>query len=114
MTTGQERQSAIRWAVFAALLSVYWLTNSGFDVTEGLDDLCLAGHLLQTRTLGFERNPGGISAAGPDGRFYLSHDVGNSVALLPAAFTGRLIAGPLAEGAGRRCSDRLTGFAASF
>jgi hypothetical protein len=115
MTMATERRPrAIGWALFAALLSVYWLTNSGFDVTEGLDDLCLAGHLLQTRTLGFERDPGGISAAGPDGRFYMSHDVGNAVALLPAAFAGRLVAGHGAEGAGRRCSDRLTVFAASF
>jgi hypothetical protein len=114
MTMSCDRRGyGIRWALFAALLSVYWLTNSGFDVTEGLDDLCLAGHLVETGTIGFERDPRGISAAGPDGRFYMSHDIGNAVALVPAAVIGRWLS-RTAPGGGRRCSDRFTVFAASF
>ena len=42
----ERRERAIRWALFAALSRVYWLTNSGVDVTAGLDDLSLAGHLV--------------------------------------------------------------------
>lgn len=42
----ERRERAIRWALFPALLRVFWLTNSGVGVTEGLDDLCLARPLV--------------------------------------------------------------------
>jgi hypothetical protein len=95
------------------VLLVCALTNSGFDVTEGSEDLTLAARLIDAHTVAFDADPGGTSAPGPDGRFYLSHEAGNALPLLPVVWltrhpaSGR--AAPLTDSSGR-----MTAFLASF
>jgi hypothetical protein len=84
-----RRRLTTRASIWLVLVSVYALSNSGFDVTEGKYDLTLAEHLLATGQLGFDADPaGGLSQPGRDGRFYLAHDIGNAVCLMPAAAIG--------------------------
>lgn len=88
---GWARSRAVPIALFVALASAYALVNSGFDVTEGLDDVKLARHLVAGGGLAFTASPGGPYAQGPDGRFYASHELGSVVMMLPVVAAGKVI-----------------------
>jgi 4-amino-4-deoxy-L-arabinose transferase-like glycosyltransferase len=66
----------------AALLA---LAQSGFDPSEGPHAWELSRRLLSSGELGSEAQLRGPSARGVDGRFYMSHDLGQALVLLPLA-----------------------------
>jgi hypothetical protein len=72
-------------SMFLFALCLYWLTNSGFDTSEGLFHYQIASHIVETGELGFDQPMPGIFTVAPNGRTYGSHEFGNSLLLIPTA-----------------------------
>jgi Dolichyl-phosphate-mannose-protein mannosyltransferase len=77
--------------ILAFFFSVFALTSSGFDTSEGSYDYAVAHQIWTRGTLSFaspaeETYPGtGITTIGPNGRIYASHEFGNTLLFLPVA-----------------------------
>lgn len=67
------------WALFA-------LTNTGFDYSEGGYHYDVAENIIKTGNLGFDSPKDGIFTVAPNGKTYASHEIGNTVFMLPTAF----------------------------
>lgn len=76
-------------AVFAFFLALFWLTNTGFDTSEADNHYRVAEHILARGQLGFAEEQTGIFTKAPNSRWYASHELGNTVLLLPAAALNR-------------------------
>ncbi len=77
-----------REALFCFLLffSVFLLTTNGHDNDEEADySYRVAQQILQHHRLGFEQPQTGVFKAGPDGRYYESYEIGNTLFLVPMA-----------------------------
>ena len=68
-----------------------FLASAGYDTTEGIDDLILARNIAEGKGLGLSSQEGPIFDPGPDGRYYLAHEIGNPIFMLPAAVIGRML-----------------------
>lgn len=91
--TGLPRYCLEVSALVGILLAAFFalvLVNPGFDVTEGRDALKLGERIVAGGGIAFNSDPGGVFAAGPDGRFYHSHEIGNALLLLPATALARV------------------------
>jgi hypothetical protein len=72
-------------AVFVLFGSIFCLTHSGFDSSEGMGHYKVAELIIREGALGFEQPQDGIFSQAPNGRTYASHEIGNTLFLLPAA-----------------------------
>ncbi|MBD2102748.1 hypothetical protein H6F94_17990 [Leptolyngbya sp. FACHB-261] len=72
--------------VFIFFWSLFALTNSGFDNSEGGFHYQVAEHIIETGQLGFETSQPGIFTVAPNGRTYASHEIGNTLFFLPIAW----------------------------
>ena len=59
--------------------------SSGYDRSEGNIHYFLTQQILQRQRLSFDSKPAGISVQAPNGRYYLMHEAGNSLWMLPTA-----------------------------
>lgn len=73
----------------------------------------LAQQILRKGRLSFDADPGGIYAPAPDGRFYASHDIGNTLAMLPSIALGNWLESRFGDGAGED-AERIARFLVSF
>ena len=71
--------------VFSMLLAVFVATSAGFDTSEASYHYEVAEQIVKKGALGFEEPKTGIFTVAPNGRSYASHELGNTVFLLPVA-----------------------------
>jgi hypothetical protein len=67
--------------------------SSGFDASDGRADLQLAEHILTDHSVAFNTRPNLVSIPSPNGHWYLIHDVGNAVPMIPEVAVVRLVQG---------------------
>jgi Dolichyl-phosphate-mannose-protein mannosyltransferase len=67
------------WALFA-------LSNSGFDNSEGVFHYEVAVQIVKHGQLGFDKLPSGVFQFAPNGKAYASHEIGNTLFMIPTAF----------------------------
>ena len=96
--------------VLALILSVFVLTSAGFDTSEGGFHYMIAHQILTERSLSFEGPRDGIFTVAPNGRTYASHEVGNTLFLLPVAAFNIVLEKALANWQDRRKISYITGF----
>ncbi|GAB4351887.1 MAG: hypothetical protein Fur0042_20270 [Cyanophyceae cyanobacterium] len=88
-TLSQKINSEYGWS-FLFFLGIFWLSNSGYDTSEGSGHYLLAEHIVRTGRLGYSPLLDAGSAyrpgfMGPNGNYYIPHEIGNTLFLLPTA-----------------------------
>jgi hypothetical protein len=96
--------------VFALMFSVFLLTSSGFDTSEGSYDYTVAHQIWTQGALGFAEHHYGVYTVAPNGRTYASHEFGNTLFLLPVAGLNVALEKALASRYDSRRIGFLTGF----
>jgi hypothetical protein len=96
--------------VLSLILSLFVLTSAGFDTSEGRFHYMIAHQILTERSLSFEAPQNGIFTLAPNGRTYASHEVGNTLLLLPVAGFNIVLENALANGQDGRKISYVTGF----
>jgi len=71
---------------FAAFFIIFTLTHSGYDDSEAPYQYMVARQILIAHALGFSEPQPGIFKVAPNGRTYASHEIGNSLFMLPYAW----------------------------
>ncbi|WP_017661066.1 glycosyltransferase family 39 protein [Baaleninema simplex] len=97
-------------------MSLFALTNSGFDTSEGTEHYFLAEHIVRTGRLGYtpDEIPIRLSYTAPNGNSYGSHEFGNVLFLLPTATLNLAIGAVLSPFVSSETIDRLHQFVISF
>lgn len=73
-------------SIFCFFWSLFALTNNGWDSSEGsFGAYVLAEQIVKHRDLGFETPPGYLFMMAPNSKYYLVHEIGNAVFMLPTA-----------------------------
>jgi hypothetical protein len=116
MPRALKRETILIWAAF---LSIFFLTNSGFDTSEGTYHYLVAKQILSKGALGFDNPPPGVPLEGifsiaPNGRTYSCHEIGNTLFLLPAAAFNLFVEKALGPRLSESRIRYLTGFIVSF
>ena len=71
---------------FAAFFIIFTLTHSGYDDSEGVYQYMAARQIVTAHALSFpEEPPHGVFKVAPNGRTYTSHEIGNTLFMLPYA-----------------------------
>lgn len=87
--------------VFTFFLSLFFLTNSGGDTSEGSYDFLVAQRIIRVGEISFVEKPNYGFTIAPNGKFYNNHEIGNAVFMIPTALldeiVGRLLAGKVNE-----------------
>ena len=83
-TAGAVGKTAYLYMFFWAL-SLFTLTNCGFDTSEGESHYMVANLFVETGNIGFPEPRGGVFTTAPNGRTYASHEFGNVLCLIPTA-----------------------------
>lgn len=96
--------------VFALFAGCFALTSAGFDTSEGGYHYAIARQILSHGTMSFAEPRPGIYTIAPNGRTYASHEIGNTLFLLPVAGVNLSIE-KLLNG---RVDPRRTGFVEDF
>jgi hypothetical protein len=96
--------------VFALILSVFLLTSAGFDSSEGEFHYMIAHQILTEGSLSFAEPRDGIFTVAPNGRTYASHEIGNTLFLLPVAGFNIVLEKALENRQDRRSISYITGF----
>jgi hypothetical protein len=68
---------------FAVFFIIFTLTHSGYDESEAPYQYMVARQILTAHALGFSEPQRGIFKVAPNGRTYASHEIGNSLFMLP-------------------------------
>jgi len=76
-------------ALCVGLFLVYVALSSGADTSEGLIHYQLTQQILMHHRISFDK-PLPSSLRGPDGKFYLQHEIGNSLWMMPTVVFGDL------------------------
>jgi len=101
--------------MFVFALCLFYLTNSGFDTSEGQDHYRVAKHFVETGQIGFERPVTGVFTTAPNGRTYVSHEFGNVLLLIPTAAANHALDRVLtSSGVGPEKVARAQQFVVSF
>ncbi len=79
------------FSVFIFFWAVFALSNNGFDTSEGEFHYQVAEQIVKHGQLGFDTDQAGVFITAPNGRTYGSHEIGNTLFLLPTAFINNLI-----------------------
>jgi Dolichyl-phosphate-mannose-protein mannosyltransferase len=96
--------------------SIFALTNSGFDTSEGTGHYFLAEHIIKTGRLGYlpSEIPTLVSYTAPNGNIYGAHEIGNAFFLIPIAAFNLSIQVILRPFIDSEMLDRLSQFTISF
>ncbi|MFH7027723.1 MAG: glycosyltransferase family 39 protein [Heteroscytonema crispum UTEX LB 1556] len=76
----------ISFNVFIFFWALFALSNSGFDNSEGVFHYEVAVQIVKHGQLGFDKLPSGVFQFAPNGKAYASHEIGNTLFMLPTAF----------------------------
>jgi Dolichyl-phosphate-mannose-protein mannosyltransferase len=103
-------------SVFLFFWILFVLSNNGLDLSEGGYHYLTAEQIVNHGQLGFDRLPvpDGVFSIAPNGKFYLSHEIGNVLFLLPTALLNRFIKSDLTGLLGDRHAGFLSSFVVSF
>jgi hypothetical protein len=96
--------------LFLFLISIFFLTSAGFDSSEGRYHYMIAHQMLTKGALGYEEKLFGTFTVGPNGRTYASHEIGNSILMLPVAAVNIGIEKALEHRMEKRRVEYVTGF----
>ena len=96
--------------VFALVLSVFFLLSSGVDTSEGRYHYMIAHQIWSEGSLSFAEARKGIFTVAPNGRTYASHEIGNTLFMLPVAGLNIVLEKALAHRQGGRKLEYATGF----
>jgi hypothetical protein len=96
--------------VFSLILSVFLLTSAGFDNSEGGFHYMVAQQILRHGSLGFADPQDGVFTVAPNGRTYASHEIGNTLFMLPVAGFNIVLEKALANRQDKRKITYITGF----
>ncbi|MEA2647231.1 MAG: hypothetical protein QOE92_2314 [Chloroflexota bacterium] len=96
------------------LFLVLVFLSSGIDRSEGSIHYFLTQQILQRQRLSFDSKPAGISVQAPNGRYYLMHEAGNSLWLLPTAAVAEGVGGLVNAVRGGFSADRLARLLITF
>lgn len=107
----RRREAVCIWFIFAAF---YALTNNGFDTSEAKYHYAVATQLLTRGSLSFDHKMEGVFTTAPNGRTYASHEIGNTLLLLPVAAVNLTLGRILATRKPQAFIDRLQQFVLSF
>lgn len=96
--------------------SIFALTNSGFDTSEGTGHYFLAEHIIKTGRLGYlpSETPTLVPYTAPNGNTYGAHEIGNAFFLIPIAAFNLSIQAILSSFIDSEMLDRLSQFTISF
>jgi len=75
----------IYWSVFIFFWTLFALSNSGADNSEGLFHYRVALQIIKHGQLGFDTPQDGVFQLAPNGRIYAGHEIGNTILMLPTA-----------------------------
>jgi Dolichyl-phosphate-mannose-protein mannosyltransferase len=109
-----DRQSILYVFVFLFFIGCFFLTNSGVDTSEGVFHYKVAEQIIRHGQLGFDQPQAGIFTTAPNGRSYASHEIGNTLFLLPTAFINVLLSSVLTGKVNPVLLGRLQEFIMSF
>ncbi|HLM99587.1 MAG TPA: glycosyltransferase family 39 protein [Bryobacteraceae bacterium] len=96
--------------LFLMVLSVFVMTSAGFDTSEARYHYMVARQIVTHGSLSFSDPPKGIFTVGPNGRTYASHEIGNTIFLIPVAVFNLGLEKALAPRLDSRRLDYVTGF----
>jgi hypothetical protein len=86
------RSNAVFLSIFCFFWSLFALTNNGWDSSEGsFGAYVLAEQIVKHQDLGFETSPGYLFMMAPNSKYYLVHEIGNAVFMLPTALINLVI-----------------------
>lgn len=78
-------------SVFIFFWTIFIISNSGFDTSEGGYHYQVAVQIIKEGRLSFDTLPPGVFQVAPNGKFYAGHEIGNTLFLLPIAFINLLV-----------------------
>lgn len=100
--------------LFLCVGCLYLLTNSGFDTSEGLFHYQVARQIVTHHELGFAQPLPGIFTVAPNGRTYGSHEIGNTLLMLPVAALNSMIESLLGPRLGEARAQYIGGMLLAF
>jgi Dolichyl-phosphate-mannose-protein mannosyltransferase len=109
-----DKQAFLYLFVFLFFIGCFFLTNSGVDTSEGVFHYKVAEQIIRHGQLGFDQTQVGIFTTAPNGRSYASHEIGNTLFLLPTAFVNVFLSGLLSGRVNPTLLGRLQEFVMSF
>ena len=92
------------------LVAVFLLTHSGTDSSEAVYHYSVAEQIVKHGELGFSSPQQGVYAVAPNGRTYASHEIGNSLLLLPVAWVNSRLERRLTPAIGAERVKMITRF----
>jgi hypothetical protein len=98
----------------AGLFFLFAAISSGVDTSEGSVHYLVTQQVLLHHRLSFDLAPGGISVRGVDGRWYLMHEIGNSIWMLPTVAVADMLTPLLSHLTKSDRQDRLALFLITF
>jgi len=96
--------------LFCGLAAILLLTHSGFDNSEAVYHYSIAQEILTNGRLSFDHPREGIYTVAPNGRTYASHEIGNTIFLLPVALVNNLVENRLTSALGASKVEMITRF----
>ncbi len=96
--------------LLSALVLFLVFTHSGFDTSEAGYHYSIAERIVRHGELSFPEPRPGIYTVAPNGRTYASHEIGDTLVLLPVAGVNALVEKLLTPRFGEATVERLTQF----
>lgn len=100
--------------VFAFFWAIFALTNSGMDSSEGDYHYQVAVQIIKHHRLSFDTLPSGIFTTAPNGLSYASHEIGNTLFMLPTALVNTVLESILSNKVNPERIQRIQSFIFSF
>jgi hypothetical protein len=104
--------------VFIFFWSVLAILNNGMDSSEGIFHYDIALQFWKYGQLGFDTAKQGVFTVAPNGKIYASHEIGNTLLLMPVAFInfviGNILAGKIDAEKIYRIQQFILSFQAGF
>jgi len=96
--------------LLAALFFLFLVTHPGYDDSEASFHYSISQQIVRHGSLSFAEHKEGIYYVAPNGRTYASHELGNTLFLLPIAFVNQVVESKLAPRLGASRTQMVTRF----
>jgi hypothetical protein len=104
----------IYWSVFIFFWTLFALSNSGADNSEGLFHYRVALQIIKHGQLGFDTPQDGVFQLAPNGRIYAGHEIGNTILMLPTALLNVFLENFLSRFVSQKIIEKVQQFILSF
>lgn len=96
--------------LFSGLYAAFLLTISGYDSSEATFHFAVSKQIVKNGALSFPNRLDGIYTVAPNGRTYASHEIGNTLFLIPLALAVAPISSALEPQVGPELTNRIIEF----